>query len=200
MALDSNALRTLLCERLCEEVRVEERPDGALMLRTHFAFPDGDRYPFHLSEAVSGGLRLSDRGHTLMHISYDHDVDSFLDGTRGMILERIMGETGLRWLGDRGALCLDTAPERLPEAVFAFGQALTRVYDLTQLSRSNVGSTRSTTILQTSCSASWTKLKSSVTTCPTYLMPRPIRWTFASRGKAVFHYSSMAFLTVTRRV
>ena len=76
-----------------------------------------------------------------MHISYEHDVDSFLDGTRGMILERIMGEAGLLWDGDRGALCLDAAPEHLPEAVFAFGQALTRVYDLTLLSRSNVGST-----------------------------------------------------------
>ena len=34
-----------------------------------------------------------------------------------------------------------TTPERLPEAVFQFGQALTRVFDLTLLSRSNVGST-----------------------------------------------------------
>ena len=141
MTLDTDALRTLLCERLCEEVRVDQRPDGALMLRTHFAFPDGDRLPIHVSEAASGGLRLSDRGHTLMHISYEHDVDSFLDGTRGMILERIMGETGLCWDGDRGVLCVDTAPERLPETIFAFGQALTRVYDLTLLSRSNVGST-----------------------------------------------------------
>ena len=141
MTLDTDALRTLLCERLCEEVTVGQRPDGALMLRTHFAFPDGDRFPIHVSESASGGLRLSDRGHTLMHISYEHDVDSFLDGTRGMILERIMGETGLRWDSDGGVLCLDTAPERLPESIFAFGQALTRVYDLTLLSRSNVGST-----------------------------------------------------------
>ena len=141
MTLDTEALATLLCARLCEDVRVERRPDGDLLLRTHFAFPDGDRYPIHLSESASGGLRLSDRGHTLMHISYEHDVDSFMDGTRGMILERIMGETGLRWDGDRGAICLDAAPERLPEAIFAFGQALTRVYDLTLLSRSNVGST-----------------------------------------------------------
>ena len=141
MTLDTDALRTLLCERLCEEVRVDQRPDGVLMLRTHFEFPDGDRFPIHVSESASGGLRLSDRGHTLMHISYEHDVDSFMDGTRGMILERIMGEAGLRWDADRGALCLDTAPERLPEAIFAFGQALTRVYDLTLLSRSNVGST-----------------------------------------------------------
>ena len=139
MTVNLDALQSLLCERLCEEVRIEQRPDGALMLQTHFEFPDGDRFPIHLSEAVSGGFRLSDRGHTLMHISYEHDTDSFMDGTRGMLLERIMGESGLQW--DGGAFCLDTAPERLPETVFQFGQALTRIYDLTFLSRSNVGST-----------------------------------------------------------
>ena len=141
MALDPSALQALLCERLCEDVRIEPRPDGALMLRTRFQFPDGDRFPIHLSEAPAGGFRLSDRGHTLMHLSYEHDIDSFLDGTRGMLLERIMGESGLQWDGGGGAFCLDAAPERLPEAVFRFGQALTRVYDLTFLSRSNVGST-----------------------------------------------------------
>ena len=139
MTINPDALRNLLCERLCEDVQVEQRPDGALMLRTHFQFPDGDGYPIHLSEAASGGLRLSDRGHTLMHMSYEHDIDSFMDGTRGMLLERIMGESGLRW--DGGAFCFDTSPNRLPEAVFQFGQALTRIYDLTFLSRSNVGST-----------------------------------------------------------
>ena len=139
MTIDPDALQNLLCERLCEDVRVESRPDGALMLRTHFEFPDGDRYPIHLSEAAAGGLRLSDRGHTLMHISYEHDIDAFMDGTRGMLMETIMGESGLQW--DGGAFCLDTSPERLPEAIFNFGQALTRVYDLTLLSRSNVGST-----------------------------------------------------------
>ena len=36
---------------------------------------------------------------------------------------------------------VDTSAERLPEAIFGFGQALTRIYDLTLLSRSNVGST-----------------------------------------------------------
>ena len=109
------------------------------MLQTRFQFPDGDRFPIHLSEAPAGGFRLSDRGHTLMHISYEHDVDSFLEGTRGMLLERIVAESELQW--DGGAFCLDTSPERLSEAIFRFGQALTRVYDLTLLSRSSVGST-----------------------------------------------------------
>lgn len=38
MALNTEALRTLLCQRLCEDVRVQERPDGALMLHTNFQF------------------------------------------------------------------------------------------------------------------------------------------------------------------
>lgn len=129
--LNVNELQDSLRERLCEAVRVDERPDGAVMVRTPFAFPDGDRYPIHISEAPSGRLCLSDRGHTLMHISYEHDIDSYLAGARGKLLERVMGESGLRW--DGSALCHDTNIEHLPEAVFAFGQALTRVYDLTML-------------------------------------------------------------------
>ena len=139
MTFDVEALRKRLCERLCEDVGVEQRPDGEFMLRTHFTFPDGDGYPFHLSEAPAGGFRLSDHGHTLMHISYEHDIDAFLAGTRGMLLERIVGESGLQH--DGGIFSVDTPPDRLPEAIFSFGQALTRIYDLTLLSRSNVGST-----------------------------------------------------------
>ena len=139
MTLDVGPLRKLLCERLCEDVRVDTRPDGALILRTHFAFPDGDGYPLHLSQARSGGLRLSDRGHTLMHISYEHDIEAFLTGTRGMLLDRIVDESGIDH--NNGVFSVDVPPERLPEAVFSFGQALTRIYDLTLLSRSNVGST-----------------------------------------------------------
>ena len=139
MTLDVGALRSLLCERLCEDVGVDERPDGELMVRTHFCFPDGDGYPFHLAEAPSGGLRLSDCGHTLMHISYEHDIDSFLTGTRGMLLERIVAESGINQ--DSGVFSVDASADRMPEAIFRFGQALTRIYDLTLLSRSNVGST-----------------------------------------------------------
>jgi hypothetical protein len=139
MTLNIEALRNLLCQRLCEDVEVDARPDGELMLRTHFKFPDGDSYPFHLSEAPAGGLRLSDYGHTLMHISYEHDIDSFLTGTRGALLERIVSESGLAY--ENGAFYADTSADRLAEAIFGFGQALTRIYDLTFMSRSNVGST-----------------------------------------------------------
>lgn len=139
MTINEDAIRALFCERLCQDVTIERRPDGALMLRTHFRFPDGDGYPIHLSESPTGGLRLSDRGHTLMHISYEHDIDSFLEGPRRVLLERICGESGIEY--DDGAFGVDTTPDQLPDAMFTLGQALTRVYDLTLLSRSNVRST-----------------------------------------------------------
>ena len=40
MTFDVDAVQKLLCERLCAEVRLARCPDDALMLRTHFEFPD----------------------------------------------------------------------------------------------------------------------------------------------------------------
>lgn len=196
MTINPDALRNLLCERLCEDVQVEQRPDGALMLRTHFQFPDGDGYPIHFSEAASGGLRLSDRGHTLMHMSYEHDIDSFMDGTRGMLLERIMGESGLRW--DGGAFCFDTSPNRLPEAVFQFGQALTRIYDLTFLSRSNVGSTFYDDLADL-LSRLVDEDKVQRDHQPDCRTPRLIRWTTGSKARVMFRCSCTVCPTVTRQ-
>lgn len=129
--LDQAALRTLLHERLCEVVSVDEGPDGAVMLRTHFRFPDGDSYPFYLLEAPAGGIRLSDEGDTLMRISYGHDIDAFLEGASRALMDRVLGESGVAY-DDDGTFYLDTAPERLPDAMFTFGQALTRLYQIAQ--------------------------------------------------------------------
>ena len=109
------------------------------MLESHFEFPDGDSYPMHISKTSAGEIRLSDRGHTLMHMSYDVDVDSCMKGTRGELLDRIVKESGIRF--EDGEFCLETPEAGLPEAVFRFGQALTRIFDLTLHSRSNVSST-----------------------------------------------------------
>ena len=45
MTIDEHVLRDLLCQRLCQDVSIDRRPDGALMLRTQFRFPDGDGFP-----------------------------------------------------------------------------------------------------------------------------------------------------------
>ena len=133
MAISPDDLQRRLCEQLCASVRVEPRPDGELMLEADFEFPDGDRYPIYLSEAP-GGVRLSDRGDTLMRISYDHDIDAFLAGSRGLLIERILAEE--RVGHDQGVFHLDAPIDRLSDALFRYGRALTRIYDLTLHSRS----------------------------------------------------------------
>lgn len=103
------------------------------MVDTHFRFPDGDSFPIHLSEVGDRRLQLSDSGETLMRISYEHDVNSFFEGKRGILLEHIISESGVDW--DGGSLTVRTSPEQLSEAIFRLGQAMTRVYDLTLTSR-----------------------------------------------------------------
>lgn len=61
-------------------------------------------------------------------------VDAFLAGSRGLLIERILGEEGVR--RDEGVFYLHTSIERLSEALSCYGRALTRIYELTYYSRS----------------------------------------------------------------
>ena len=139
MTMDIDALRNKMCERLCEDFGIDESPDGRLMLRSQFQFADGDQFTMCVSEVGPSELRLSDLGDTLMHISYDQDIDRFTSGTRGMLIEQILSESGVRQ--DGGAFHMDTSAENLAKALVCFGQALTRICDLTFLSRMTARST-----------------------------------------------------------
>ena len=124
---------------MCARVRVHMRDDGELMLDTPFTFPDGDHYPIYLSETRAGSVVLSDRGHTLMHIGYEHDVDTFYDGARAALREQIVRESGIQ--EDNGTFSVEARPDGIADALFKFAQALTKIYDLTFLSRERVAST-----------------------------------------------------------
>ena len=139
MALDHAQLERLLCERLCANVRVHRRHDDVLMLESPFTFPDEDHYLIYLSETPGGGVKLSDRGHTLMHVSYEHDVDSFYDGARASLREQIVRESGID--EEEGIFSMEAPPDHVAAALFRFGQALTQIHDLTFLSRDRVAST-----------------------------------------------------------
>ena len=138
MALDIELLQKHLCKHLGEAVKVERRHyDGAVMLDTPFRLPDGDIFPIRLMEAENGLIRLTDRGFTYMRISIYDDVDALEAGRRGELLQRVVKESRVEW--DYGEVYLETAPEKLAEAAILFGQALTRIWDLTYLSKSIAG-------------------------------------------------------------
>jgi len=109
------------------------------MLDTPFTFPDGDHFPIYLSETQAGSVVLSDRGHTLMHMSYEHDVDTFYDGARAALREQIVRDGSIK--EHDGIFTAETPPDQIADTLFRFGQALTKIYDLTFLSRERVAST-----------------------------------------------------------
>ena len=133
MPLNLAVLEENLCRHLCAEIRIRKRNDGILMLDTPFTFPDGDHFPIYFEETPSGSIRLSDRGHTMMHMSYEHDVDSFYDGTRAKLREQIVRD--LKIQEDDGVFSAETSPAQLADTLFRLVQALTKICDLTFLSR-----------------------------------------------------------------
>ena len=139
MAIDIARLKALLCERLCTDISIHKRPDGVMMVETPFTFPDGDHYPIYMSDTPTGAVLLSDRGHTMMHISYEHDIDAFTDGARATLREQLLRDSGI--VESSGVFSVESRPEQMAETLFRFCQTLTKIYDLTFLSRDRISST-----------------------------------------------------------
>ncbi|MBI4027679.1 MAG: DUF1828 domain-containing protein [Verrucomicrobia bacterium] len=139
MSFDLPLLEEQLCKTLCGEVRIRKTPQGYLQIVTPFTFTDGDTFQLYLEEAAAGGVRLTDYGHTLMHLSYENDLVKFREGTRGKLFEQVLATSGLS--EEQGKLVLNSSLESLGTSVLQFGQALTRVYDITFLNRARVAST-----------------------------------------------------------
>ena len=139
MALDHVQPERLLCERLSTNVRVHRRHDGRLMLKSPFTFPDGDHHPIYLYDTPGGDVKLSDPGNTLMHVSYEDDVDFFHEGATDSLRGQIVRESGID--EDEGIFSMDAPPDFMATALFRFGLALTRIHDLTFPTGDRVSST-----------------------------------------------------------
>ncbi len=139
MSFDLPRLKERLCITLCGEVQLRKTRQGYLQIVTPFTFTDGDTFQLYLEETAAGGVRLTDYGHTLMHLSYENDLDKFREGTRGKLLSHVLATSGLR--DEQGKLVLDSSLDNLGTNVLQFGQALTRIYDLTFLNRARIAST-----------------------------------------------------------
>lgn len=139
MTFDINELQKELCKSFCADIRLNRRGGDIYFVKTPLAFGDGDAYTIYLRLLTSGMARITDDGHTLMHLSYDNDVNKFRSGTRGLLLEQIKAEMDLH--ESNGEFFMDCPFEKAGETLFRFGQALTKITDLTFLNRSKVEST-----------------------------------------------------------
>lgn len=138
MSIDLEKIQSSLCAHMCSDVRLLKR-NGHTIVNTPFSFPDGDPFVLYLEERPGGLLRLTDAGHTMMHLSYESDVDKFRQGTRGKLFEQVLANGGAE--EDDGQIFLDTAPDQLGTAVFRLSQTLASLNDLTFLNRARAEST-----------------------------------------------------------
>jgi Domain of unknown function DUF1828 len=139
MNIDIKKLQTTLCSLMCAEVKIRNKNESLLTIETPFFFPDGDPYQIYVKEMPGGIIRLSDMGHTLMHLSYDNDIEKFREGTRGKIFEQIKTETFVD--ENDGEFFIETPLEKLGINIFRLSQALTKINDLTFLNRARAEST-----------------------------------------------------------
>ena len=134
-----NALQDRLCKSFCADIRVSKKNDYIIRIEAPFYFPDGDPYQIYLTEIGTGGFRVTDMGHTLMQLSYEHDIDSIRKGTRGSLLQSILSELDIK--EDDGEFYLESTVEDIHLNIFKLGQAITKIYDLSFLSRARIVST-----------------------------------------------------------
>jgi hypothetical protein len=136
--MNIESIRDDFKSRVCEQVDLQPEGEDRFLVVTPFRFEDGDHFGIFLKRE-NGGWILSDEANTLMHLSYqldEHDIDS---GNRGEIIESSLAGFSVR--NRSGELIIPVSEGRFGDALFNFVQALTKVTDVSFLSRERVRST-----------------------------------------------------------
>lgn len=127
-----------LKSKICNSVEMIEEGNERFRIFTPFGFEDGDSFSIVLKK-VGNKFILSDEGNTLMHLSYEMDIDGIGKGTRSKIINDICEYYNLK--KKKGVFIKDVDVSNAGNALFDFIQALIKVSDLTYLSRERVKST-----------------------------------------------------------
>jgi hypothetical protein len=134
--MDRQDIERAFKDSVCEEVELASAGIDRYLVHVPFTFEDGDHYVV-LLKRDNGQWVLTDEGHTLMHVSYD--VPEFDRGARRSIIDRVLAGLGLE--DQQGELRLQIPEERYGDALFSYLQAITRITDVSFLTRERVRTT-----------------------------------------------------------
>ncbi len=124
---------------VCAQIELEPQGEGRFLVNTPFRFEDGDHYVIALKKEGLGWV-LTDEANTLMHLSYWMDTDVLEDdGKRKELVDNSLSLFSVENRG--GELVKPVIEDRFGDALFNFVQALTKVSDVSFLSRERVRST-----------------------------------------------------------
>jgi len=136
--MDVEHVQSLLREKVTAEVRLFQEGIGRFRVLTPFCFDDGDSLAIVLLKR--GEMwRLSDEGHTMMHLTYWLDEGNLRRGTRSTLIENALSAFSVSQ--SDGVLFIDADESQLGDALFSFVQALLKITDVTYLSQERVRST-----------------------------------------------------------
>jgi hypothetical protein len=123
-------------ESVCAEVELASAGLDRYIVHVPFTFDDGDHYVVLLKHE-NGQWVLSDEGHTFMHVSYE--VQEFDRGSRRATIDRVLAANGVE--DAQGELRLQVPRQRYGDALFSYLQAITRITDVSFLTRERVRTT-----------------------------------------------------------
>jgi hypothetical protein len=127
--------------RVCEQIDLEQEGENRFLVATPFRFEDGDHYVIVLKKEGDQWI-LTDEASTIMHLSYwidDKPLESGATGNRKEIMDNSLSIYSVQNRG--GELVIPVTESRFGDALFNFIQALSRVHDISFLSREIVSST-----------------------------------------------------------
>lgn len=126
-----------LKESICKDIDVF--PEGKLRFAvdTPFCFEDGDSFTIILKKSKDRWY-FTDEGHTLMHLSYEGLDISLEKGNRKQYLNSIFTTHYIE--NDNGELKCSVEDEHFGDALFTFIQGLTKITDLSFISRERITS------------------------------------------------------------
>ena len=125
-------------KKVCEQIDLEPQGEGRFIVTTPFRFEDGDHFTIALKREGNGWV-LTDEASTIMHLSYWLDTDAISAGNRKEIVDNSLSTFSVE--NRNGELVIPVSEGRFGDALFNFVQALTKVTDISFLSREIVRST-----------------------------------------------------------
>jgi hypothetical protein len=136
--METEVIKEQFRNRVCEQIDLESEGEGRYMVRTPFRFDDGDHFTITMKREGEGWL-LSDEASTLMHLSYWLDDKALESGNRKEIVDSSLASFAVQ--NRNGELVIPVLEGRFGDALFNLIQALTKVTDISFLSREIVKST-----------------------------------------------------------
>jgi hypothetical protein len=134
----TDQIETDFRDKVCEQIQLVPEGINRYRVFSPFLFEDGDHLAIVLKR-IGDKWRLSDEGHTYMHLTYDIDEKDLQRGTRQRIISNTLSTFFVK--DSDGELLIDITDSRYGDSLYSFIQAIIRISDISYLSRERVRST-----------------------------------------------------------